>query len=55
MTRQDSTPGSTCVWKINDFDLSAETEGMEIGEKIVLEYAELTDEEFDALGDFNGW
>jgi hypothetical protein len=51
----DSHPGMCCTWKMSDFDISAEMDGCEVGEEIQLRYVELTDEEFTALGDFDGW
>jgi len=53
--RPDTHGGMACTWKFNDFDLSAEIEGGEVGDEIVLRYVELTDAEFTALGDFDGW
>ena len=55
VTRPDTHPGTFCVWKFNDFDLAAEMDGSEVGDRITLKYVELTDEEFDDLGDFDGW
>lgn len=53
--RDDTHPGTFCVWKMAEFDIRAEMDGMEVGESIQLTYLELTDEEFDDLGDFDGW
>lgn len=53
--RPDTHPGMCCTWKLKDFDISAEFDGAEVGEKIELTYVELTQEEFDDLGDFDGW
>ena len=35
--------------------IDAEFDGAEIGEKIVLELVEMTQEEYDALPEFTGW
>ena len=53
--RPDTHGGMCCTWKVKDFDIQAEMDGCEVGEEIVLRYAELTDAEFTALGDFDGW
>lgn len=54
--RRPSTHGGMCcTWKMNDFDIRAEMDGSEVGEEIVIRYVELTDDEFSALGDFDGW
>lgn len=53
--RPDTHGGMACTWKIKDFDIQAEMDGCEVGEEIVLRYVELTDAEFTALGDFDGW
>jgi len=53
--RPDTHPGMCCTWKFDDFDLRAEMDGSEVGEEIVLKYVELTDQQFDDLGDFDGW
>ena len=53
--RPDTHGGMACTWKMKDFDIQAEMDGCEVGEEIVLRYAELTDAEFTALGDFDGW
>lgn len=55
VTRSDTHPGTSCVCKFNDFDLAAEMDDSEVGDRITLKYVELTDEEFDDLGDFDGW
>ncbi len=53
--RPDTHGGMACTWKMKDFDIQAEMDGCEVGEEIVLRYVELTDAEFTALGDFDGW
>ena len=53
--RPDTHGGLCCTWKMKDFDIQAEMDGPEVGEEIVLRYVELTDAEFTALGDFDGW
>lgn len=53
--RPDTHGGMACTWKMSDFDIQAEMDGCEVGEEIVLRYVELTDAEFTALGDFDGW
>lgn len=53
--RPDVHPGLCCTWKFSDFDLSAEMDGSEVGDSMTLTYVELTDEEFEALGEFDGW
>jgi hypothetical protein len=53
--RPDTHAGQCCTWKFNDFELDAEFGDCEVGESITLTYVELTDEVFEALGDFDGW
>ena len=53
--RPDTHGGMACTWKMKDFDIQAEMDGSEVGEEIVLRYVELTDAEFTALGEFDGW
>lgn len=43
------------MWRINDFSASDEMDGAEEGEQIVLTLKILTDQEFEDLGDFEGW
>jgi len=53
--RPATHPGTCCTWKFNDFDLRAEMDGSDVGDEINLRYVELTEDEFEALGDFDGW
>jgi len=53
--RPDTHSGMTCTWKMKDFDIHAEMEGMEVGETILLRYNEMTEQEFNDLGEFDGW
>ena len=47
-TRPDVDDGtSSCIWPIKAFDLEAEMAGAEPGEKILLEYCEMTEAELD--------
>lgn len=55
LRRPDTHPGMCCTWKMTDFDIHAEFDGAEVGDTAELTYVELTQEEFDALGDFDGW
>jgi hypothetical protein len=53
--RPDSHPGMYCVSPLQGFDIQAEFDSSEVGEIIYLELVEMTDEEFQALGEFDGW
>ena len=55
VSRPDTHPGTFCMWKFKDFDLDAEMTDSEPGDYITLTYRELTEDEFKALGDFDGW
>ena len=55
VTRPETNGGDFCVWKWDQFDAKAEMDGGEIGEKITLELCEMTVQELEDLGDFNGW
>jgi hypothetical protein len=44
-----------CVFKDWDHLRDEEFDGAEIGDKITVELVEMTDEEFNDLGEFEGW
>lgn len=44
-----------CASHLQGFDLAAEFDGAEIGEKIEIELCEMTQEEIDAMPEFEGW
>lgn len=46
---------SSVVYPIKAFSAEDEFGGAEIGEKIGLEYCEMTQEDLDALPEFKGW
>jgi hypothetical protein len=54
VTHPDSG-GDFCVFKDWNNLRDAEFDGAEVGDVISIELIEMTDEEFDALGDFQGW
>ena len=47
--------GPAGVYRFNDFDLTAEIDDAAVGDKITLEYIEMTDAEYEVLGEFEGW
>lgn len=55
ITRPDSHGGNFCAYPYRTFSIDSEFDGAEIGDKIVLELIEMTHEEFEDLGDFEGW
>lgn len=56
ITRPDLDDGrSSCFYPMAVFSAADEFDGAEIGEKITLEYCEMTQEELDALPEFEGW
>ena len=55
VSRPDTHGGNFCMWKWNDFDVGAEFDGADIGETITLELCEMTEQEFEDLGEFDGW
>jgi hypothetical protein len=56
LTRPDLDNGRTsCILEMHQFSASDEFAGAEIGEKLQLEYIEMTREEIDALPEFGGW
>jgi hypothetical protein len=44
-----------CAYKLDGFSAKDEFDGADNGEKITLELCEMTADEYDALGDFEGW
>lgn len=52
--RPDVSPGLSCIYKTFG-EVEAEFDGAEVGETIQVEIVEMTDEEFEELGDFEGW
>lgn len=48
-------PAPPRVYRFNDFDLTAEIDDAAVGDKITLEYIEMTDAEFEAIGELEGW
>lgn len=44
-----------CIFTIRQFSAADEFDGADIGEMLNLEYIEMTQEEFDALPEFEGW
>lgn len=55
VTRPDTHAGMFCVWKASEFSAVDEFDGAEEDEQVVLTLKFMTDEEFVALGDFEGW
>ena len=55
ISRPETHGNSYRVWPYSTFSHEDEMDGMEVGEKIVCELIELTDEEFTDLGEFDGW
>ncbi len=55
VTRPDSHAGLWCLSKLAGFDLAAEFDGCEVGETITIEYVLMTQDEIDALPEFEGW
>jgi len=55
VTRPDTHPGMTCTYHYDAFSAKDELDGAEVGESITLTLAEMTEEEYSALGDFDGW
>jgi len=55
VTRPDVSPGVFCVYPIASFAAYDEFDGAEVGDTIVMELCEMTDAEFEALGEFEGW
>lgn len=47
--------GDFCVFKDWNHLRDAEFDGAEVGDKITIELIEMTDAEFEELGDFEGW
>lgn len=56
VTRPDSHGEKfSCTYRLQGFSAADEFDGADIGEKITLELIEMTDEEYTALPDFEGW
>lgn len=53
--RPDTHGAYTCYVPLAGFDVVAEFDGADPGEKIELELVRMTPEQFAALGDFEGW
>lgn len=54
MTRPDVRLDHWCIVGLNH-SLQDEFEGAEVGDSICIEVVEMTDEEFKALPEFEGW
>lgn len=56
-TRPDVDDGRThCVWRIDEaFNINDLFDGAEVGDKVVLEYCQMTEAELEALPEFEGW
>lgn len=48
-------PHLHCVYRLSGFDAAAEFDGADEGESITLTLKMMTEDEIDALPDFNGW
>lgn len=55
VTRPDTHGGQYCVFPLAGFSAADEFDGAEIGESITLTLCAMTEAEFDALPEFNGW
>ena len=55
VSRPDTHGKDFCMWKWKDFDIENEFDGAEVGETILLELCEMTEEEYEELGEFDGW
>src|ERR1700722_13154052 len=55
VTRPDTHAGLICVWPFDGFSATDEMDGAEDGESSTLPLRMMTDEEFKALGEFEGW
>lgn len=53
--RRDTHPGLSCYWPIAAFSATDELDGAEEGEEITLTFRMMTAQEFEDLGDFDGW
>lgn len=53
--RPDVANGRFCVFRDSATLADAELENGEIGETIIVKIVEMTDAEFEALGEFEGW
>lgn len=56
-TRPDVDGGrSFCIWRIDQaFNIADLFDGAEVGDKVVLEYCEMTEDLLEALPEFEGW
>lgn len=55
VSRPDYIGGRFCVFKDWATVGDAEFDGAEVGDVIHVELVEMTDAEFEALGEFEGW
>ncbi len=56
VTRPDTHGDQSCTYKWpGECLIENELDDAEIGESIRIELVDMTDEEFEALGDFEGW
>jgi hypothetical protein len=53
--RPDSHGNMWCICQMKGYAIADEFDGAEVGERIELEYCEMTQEELDALPEFEGW
>lgn len=53
--RPDVGGNSFCVWPLKTVSIEDLFDGADPDEKVLLEYCEMTQDELDALPDFEGW
>jgi hypothetical protein len=53
--RRPATGNDSCTWSLSGIDISDLFDGAEPGEIVTLEYCEMTQEELDAMPEFEGW
>ena len=55
ITRPAASPGMYCIWRLSEFDITSELDDLEDGAEIVVKLRLMTEEEINALPDFEGW
>lgn len=54
VTRPDLGTKQSCAYR-NFAEIASEFDGAETGDRITVELDEMSEQEFEALGDFAGW
>lgn len=55
ITRPDTHPGLSCIYRLSHFSAADEMDGSEEGDSVTLTLRMMTEQEIIDLPDFEGW